>query len=239
MDRSAHTARFQADPAADGVPTGAGGAPVAEAADLELPRTLGGVPTAHRTTAGARPDRTDAELIKTAQRDPEPFGELYSRYVHSIHRWFAAHAPAQDASELTAETFAQAALSLRRFRDEAGGSAAPWLFGIARNILRRYHERNRVETGARQRLGIPIHSYLEPLDEIEDRLDAVDVRAEMRVAFGELPAPEQEALTLRVIDELSYDEVARQLGCSNTAARLRVMRARRRLSGLLRSRDAR
>jgi len=32
------------------------------------------------------------------------------------------------------------AVGLKRFRDEADGSAAPWLYGIAKNLLRRYHE---------------------------------------------------------------------------------------------------
>ena len=39
------------------------------------------------------------------------------------------------ALDLTAETFAQAWLVRARFRDEANGSAAPWIYGIARNVL--------------------------------------------------------------------------------------------------------
>lgn len=175
---------------------------------------------------------TDAELIKAALRDPVAFGELYRRHARSIHRWFAAHARSQDASELTAETFAQAALSLRRFRDEADGSAAPWLFGIARNLLRRYREKNRIETRARQRLSMPIQSYSEPFDEVDDRLDASSATENVMIAFRQLSVAEQEALTLRLIDQLPYDEVAVRLGCSNTAARLRVMRALQRLSHL-------
>ncbi len=79
---------------------------------------------------------TDAELILAARRDPEAFAELYRRHVEALYRFFRARVPHDAAGELTAETFAQAALSLRRFRDVAGGSAAPWLFGIARNLLR-------------------------------------------------------------------------------------------------------
>jgi DNA-directed RNA polymerase specialized sigma24 family protein len=100
-------------------------------------------PPAHREGV-----RSDAELIRAARVDAEALGELYRRHARSIARWFAARTPARMAGELTAETFAQASLSLHRFRDEADGSAAPWLYGIARNVLRRTLERARVETGA-------------------------------------------------------------------------------------------
>ena len=55
--------------------------------------------------------RTEGE----ARRDAEAFAELYRRHVRAIHGWFHGRAPAPIAVELTAETFAQAALSLRRF----------------------------------------------------------------------------------------------------------------------------
>ncbi|HEY8777815.1 MAG TPA: sigma factor, partial [Gaiellaceae bacterium] len=84
--------------------------------------------------------RTDAQLIREARDDPDAFAELYLRHSQSLYRWLRTRAPEPVAAELTAEAFAQAALGLKRFRDEANGSAAPWLFGIAKNLLRRYYE---------------------------------------------------------------------------------------------------
>ena len=60
---------------------------------------------------------TDAELIKAARSDPEAFGELYRRHAAAVHGWFRGRTDDRIAEDLTAETFAQAALSLRRFRD--------------------------------------------------------------------------------------------------------------------------
>src|SRR5919202_4942793 len=102
--------------------------------------------------------RTDAELVVAARSDADAFAELYRRHAPSVYSWLRARAGERIAADLTAETFAQAALSLRRFRDEAGGSAVPWLLGIARNLLRRSFERERIETRARRRLGMPIAS---------------------------------------------------------------------------------
>src|SRR5947209_18264367 len=115
---------------------------------------------------------TDAELVRRARRDPSAFGELYNRHAASLHAFVRSKAPDAVAVELTAETFAQAALSLRRFRDEADGSAGPWLFGIAKNLLRSYYERERVATRARERLGMPLRSYDLDLDALGERLDA-------------------------------------------------------------------
>src|SRR6266496_3155711 len=136
---------------------------------------------------------TDAELIQAAQSDAEAFGELYRRHSRAIGSWFAARTP-RIAGELTAETFAQAALSLKRFRDEVDGSAAPWLYGIARNVLRRSLERERVETAARRRLGIPIRSYDADLDLVDERLDAEKLRPALDAALERLPPGQREAV---------------------------------------------
>ena len=167
--------------------------------------------------------KTDAELIREAREDPEAFAELYRRHAPAIHSWFGARMPARVAVELTAETFAQAALGLRRFVDRAEGSAAPWLYGIARNLHRRYAERERVENRARQRLGVELPTDGE-FDRAEERAFAEQVRPELAGAFAALPAGQREALRLRVVDELPYGTVARRLGCTELAARLRVMR---------------
>jgi RNA polymerase sigma factor (sigma-70 family) len=177
--------------------------------------------------------RTDAELIQAAKADADAFAELYGRHARPIASWFAARTPARIAGELTAETFAQAALSLGRFRDEAGGSAAPWLYGIARNVLRRSLGRERLETAARRRLGVPIRSYEAALDEVDARLDAEQLRPELDAALARLPRSQRDAVELRIIRALAYDAVAESLGCSQVAARIRVTRALNSLSRLL------
>src|SRR6266511_6353244 len=97
-------------------------------------------------------DRTDAELVHAAESDAGAFGELYKRHVSTVHGWFRRRLE-WAASDLTAETFAQAWLSRRSFRNEADGSALPWLLGSARNVARESARRNEVETRARSRLG--------------------------------------------------------------------------------------
>jgi RNA polymerase sigma factor (sigma-70 family) len=176
---------------------------------------------------------TDAELIRRAREDPDALGQLYLRWRQPLFLWFRARVPESEASELTAELFAQVALNLKRFRDEAAGSAGPWLYGIGKNLLRRYYERGRIEQQARRRLGMPIRSYEADFEAVEERIDTSNQG--LVAALDSLPQQQRQALELRVVDERSYREIASALACSEVAARLRVMKALGKLASLLRA----
>lgn len=176
---------------------------------------------------------SDAQLIHAARNDPDAFAELYRRHLGAIHAFLHARTPERAAGELTAETFAQAALSLRRFRDEREGSALPWLYGIARNLVRTFYERERIETRARARLGMPLRSYESDLEETNDRVDAGRLAPALTDALATLPPAQRQAVELRIVRELPYAQIALSLGCSEVAARIRVTRALQSLSHLL------
>jgi RNA polymerase sigma factor (sigma-70 family) len=171
-------------------------------------------------------ERTDAELIRAARSDAAAFGELYQRHVAAVFRWLERRAPHM-AADLTAETFAQAWLSRRRFRDDREGSAFPWLLGIAQNVLHKSRRRDRIESRARIRLGLPLDLAEDDLERVDERLS---LNGTLAAAVDSLPAHERAALKLRVDHDLPYEEVARRLEIRPAAARLRVSRALRRLS---------
>jgi len=177
--------------------------------------------------------KTDAQLIREARRNAEALGELYRRHATRIHAWLRGQTTPDVASELVAETFAQAALSLRRFQDPGDGSALPWLFGIAKNLLRRYYERERVDRSARVRLGMPETVHEANLARVEERDRAERLRPSLAAALATLPPGQRRALELRVVEELPYDQVASTLSCSEVAARIRVTRALGSLSARL------
>jgi len=184
--------------------------------------------------------RKDAELLKAAPQDPEAFREFYDRYAVWIRSWFLRHTGSEPASlDLTAETFAQAWHASRRFRDLADGSGAPWLFGIARNLLRQYHKHSRIESAARERMGLPARfAECEDYERVDDRSEASALAPLLRHAVRALPADQRRALELRIVHQLPYDAVAGRLGCSQNAARLRVSRALRALTTQMRSAQA-
>jgi RNA polymerase sigma factor (sigma-70 family) len=184
--------------------------------------------------------RTDAELLTAASDDPQAFREFYDRYAVWIRSWFVRHTGSETASlDLTAETFAQAWHAARRFRDEADGSGAPWLFGIARNLLRQYHKHNRIESAARARMGLPASfADCEDYERVDERSEAGALAPLLRHALRALPAEQRRALELRIVHGLPYEAVAARLECSQNAARLRVSRALRALTTQLRGASA-
>jgi RNA polymerase sigma-70 factor (ECF subfamily) len=162
---------------------------------------------------------TDAELLVAARTDPTAFRELYERYAPRVHGFHLSRArDPQAAHDLTAETFAQAWLVRCRFRDEAAGSAGPWLFAIARHVLSASVRRRRIEQSACARLGLLLPRETEAAQPTEVWLDGLDE------ALAGLTQGEHDAIRLRVLGDLEYDEVARELRTTPAAARVRVHR---------------
>lgn len=173
----------------------------------------------------------DAELLVAARGDPEAFGEFYRRNAIGVERWLRTQTPdLATAADLTAETFAQALVSLNQFRGTSDEQAVAWLFGIARNLARRFHRRGRVELEICRRLGIELVHDEEELVRLEAQIDAGARACELSDALDTLPNAQRQALQLRVIEELDYHEAAALMGTSEQNARIRVSRALKTLS---------
>jgi RNA polymerase sigma factor (sigma-70 family) len=177
---------------------------------------------------------SDADLLRRSARDPEAFGAFYDRHAVTVLAYFQRRtACAESAADLTAETFATAFRSRRRYRD-TGAPAIAWVLGIARHLLADSIRNERIETRARKRLRLErVELDDEALRRIEELADLVPVRERLDAALAGLPPESAEAVRLRVDDELPYSEVARRLGCTEGAARVRVARALTKLADTL------
>jgi RNA polymerase sigma-70 factor (ECF subfamily) len=169
-------------------------------------------------------EASDAELLRI--EDADAFAVVYDRHVEEIFAW-ARSRVGDYAADLTAEVFARAWRDRKRFRDQAGGSAFPWLLGIAKNVLRDSLRRRQVETSARERLGVPTQVLADPgYEAVDERLSFPSA---VLCAFANLPEPERELLVLRLVEDRSYREIAVRMNCTTVAARLRFSRSFRRL----------
>jgi RNA polymerase sigma factor (sigma-70 family) len=168
---------------------------------------------------------TDAALMRRSRTDAAAFRELYERHAVAIHDFHLRRCrDPHAAQDLTAETVAQAWLVRGRFRDRAGGSAGPWLFGIARNVLRASVRARRIEEAARIRIGMATRLDEGPPAAMpdEDWLDEDDLLAE-------LPAAQRDAIRMHVVDGVPYDVAAGALDATPEALRARVSRGLRAL----------
>lgn len=164
---------------------------------------------------------SDAALLRASKQDAAPFRELYERYARPVYGFHLRRTRDEHAAlDFTAETFAQAWLHRSRFRDEADGSAGPWLYGIARNLLAQSVRKRKIELAACERLGVLNRLEHEPatVEPTEVWLDGLDE------ALDELPEGQRHAVELRVIADLDYGSVAEHLGTTPAAARVRVTR---------------
>lgn len=169
-------------------------------------------------------------------RSPAPdVALLYERHGDDVLLFLVRRtADPELALDLWSETFAQAVVSGRRYRGTTDAEAAGWLFGIARNQLRHYYRRGKAQRRAMERLGLERPS-LGPNAEVEllERAGLAEVRAELAQAVAALSDDLRDAISLRVLDERPYPDVASRLGISEQAARARVSRGLRQLASAL------
>lgn len=176
--------------------------------------------------------RPDAELLEAGTA--EDFATFYDRHARAVLGFlYRRTADPETAADLAAETFAQAYLSRRRYR-ETGSGARAWLLGIAHHQLSRTLRRRRVEDAARRRLGMERVVVDEiSYERIEELADFAPLREELRKALDSVSPRLAQAVLLRVGLDLPYAEVARRLRCSESAARVRVARGLAKLSDRL------
>jgi RNA polymerase sigma factor (sigma-70 family) len=167
------------------------------------------------------PDESVALLLG----NPEDFGRFYRLHEDYVLALFLKRGVSSEvAADLTAETFARA-LAGRRAFDRARGEPQGWLTGIARHIFADSLERGRVADSARRKLRL---ERLALDDEALSRIGELTGDVAL-TALEQLPEDQQLAVRGRVLDEASYDELARALRCSPSVVRQRVSRGLRTL----------
>jgi len=170
----------------------------------------------------------------------DEFTRTYEAHASRLLAFFARRTfDPQVSLDLVGETFARAYAGRTRRRALTPEAQAAWLYGIARRVLAEYWRRGSVERRALARLCVEPPTLT---DESFARIDELAGSASLREAIAtelvRLPAAQQEALRLKVVEERSYLEVALALGVSEEAARARVSRGLRALHTRLREAPA-
>jgi RNA polymerase sigma-70 factor (ECF subfamily) len=160
------------------------------------------------------------------------FEDLVARYDRRLFNvMYGLTGDYHDALDLTEEAFIRAMKAYPRFR----GDAEPftWLYRIALNVLKKRHRKN-----ARRAELWQDHQEREPAPtaDVHTAERAVldqERAAAVRQAIAELPSAFREAITLRYIDEMSYEGIADAVGCSIGTVKSRIARGKSLLAGLL------
>ncbi len=135
-----------------------------------------------------------------------------------------------DARDVLQDTYLRAFRSLRKFRGES--SYATWLHRITVNCSATFVAKRQ------QSAHLELDDEIEVLElragsDPETVADAADDRQRLVHALAGLPDQMRMVVVLRDVYDMAHEEIARELGISQTAAKVRLHRARRRLRELL------
>jgi RNA polymerase sigma-70 factor, ECF subfamily len=135
------------------------------------------------------------------------------------------------ALDVVGEAFATAFERRTRFRGGTREEAVGWLYAITRTVLSHQHRRRTVERRALARLGVePPVMGEDERRRVEELAGLADLRAAVAREMAALPEAQRDAVRLRIVDELSYDDLAARLGITPDTARARVSRGLRALT---------
>jgi RNA polymerase sigma-70 factor, ECF subfamily len=153
--------------------------------------------------------------------DREAFSALVDAYKGPVFRLaFRMTGSAQDADDLTQETFLRAFQSLGKFK--TGVRFFPWLYTISLNVIRNHLRKANVLQGESARNDAP-----EAADPRNNPAEAAIGRERGRRLQGyllRLPVPVREALVLRFFEELSFEDIAGLTGDTLSSAKMKVYR---------------
>jgi RNA polymerase sigma-70 factor (ECF subfamily) len=161
----------------------------------------------------------DAELLSAT--DTRSFELFYRRHFESLLGFFARRTRDPElAADLTAETFAAALSSRRRYRPERG-RADSWLFAIAYHKLADAQRRGAAEDRARRRLGM---ERIELTDRDLGRIERLADENWAQASLEDLPPDQRDAITAHVVRGRSYRDIALSQKTSEAVVRKRVSR---------------
>jgi RNA polymerase sigma-70 factor (ECF subfamily) len=149
----------------------------------------------------------------------ERFNALYDHNAQDILTYLLRRtATPEDAADCLAETF----LIAWDKREQIPADARPWLFGVARNVLRRGHERD-------DRAQAAAAGLARDLRDAGVESTPAPTAEPVIASLEHLSVIDREIVTLMAWDSLTPREVAKVLRLSPNVVRVRAHRARMKL----------
>jgi RNA polymerase sigma-70 factor (ECF subfamily) len=181
--------------------------------------------------AAQKAQDNDQQLVRRVQQgDKRAFDLLVLKYQHKIisvvHRYVRNSA---DVHDVVQEAFIKAYRALENFRGES--AFYTWMYRIAINTAKN-HLISRGRRPPASDVDIDDAEYFIGNDNLQDfntpesSLFCDQLLAAIEKAISQLPEDLRTAVTLREMDELSYEEIADIMKCPVGTVRSRIFRAR-------------
>ncbi|MES2482925.1 MAG: RNA polymerase sigma factor RpoE [Pseudomonadota bacterium] len=196
----------------------------------------------NRPPPSPAPTPQDADLVlveRTVAGDQRAFELLVIKYQRRIERLIGRMVRDTNLVEdIAQETFIRAYRALAQFRGEA--QFYTWLYRIAVNTAKKALmdlKRDPLVSQSSLRSGgddddetSAVENELTTSETPETVLAAKEIAATVNKAMEALPEELRQAVTLREIEGLSYEEIAQAMNCPIGTVRSRIFRAREAIS---------
>src|SRR3990172_7586813 len=185
--------------------------------------------------------REDGELARRCSGGDEEawrvFGGRFQKKVWHVAYQFTGRA--DEAEELTQEIFLHLLSAFRTF--DASGSLPAWLQRVARNYAidhyrKRRRERSMVVDGEESEELVAVARDTTVGNDPHRALEEKDLAAFLRQVIDRLPSELGQAVLLRDLQEMSYEEMAAALEIPLGTVKSRINRGRLELAKLLKRR---
>lgn len=177
----------------------------------------------------------DGAVIARSVREPELFGTIYDRHAPALAAYLGRRLAPEAVEGLLADVFVAAFEGRQRF-DETSDSALPWLYGIARNLVRRHHrsaDRERRATGRVASLRVVEAASARGLDDLVGAsTDNASTLTAVQRFIDDQSAIDREVLLLYAWEELSYGQIADAVDIPVGTVKSKLNRMRRLLRRL-------
>ena len=169
----------------------------------------------------------EADLVDRARcGEPEAFAELVRRHQREVFTLALRLVSNPDlAGDVAQETFVRAWRAMPGFR--ADSSFSTWIHRITVNTAWSLRRRRRRHDGAP--LDDEVAALADPGPTPEQAGENLELRGRLLGALAALPEPQRAVVVLKDVYGWTHREIARALGITVTAAKVRLHRARARL----------
>lgn len=184
------------------------------------------------TDASTAPHASSGPGARDDVADP---AAMFARHGRAVFLYCASRVGASAAEDVVADTFLIAYERRHRFAPQPGaaGSALPWLFGIASNLLRR-HRRDEIRAlRALARTGVDPLVEEGFADGAAARLDASAQIRQVAGVLARLPSRQREVLLLHAVAGQEYAQIAAALNIPIGSVQSALHRARTKLRAAL------